>query len=86
VIVVVSELGQVLCGYDAELANFRESMNLGISQGIIFVPIRVLGSSALREDCLDALFAAQRRALLAGMLPSLTVESVGPVFLSVDVV
>jgi hypothetical protein len=35
---------------------------------------------------LDAFFAGQQRALLAGMPPSLTVESVGPVFLSVDVV
>jgi hypothetical protein len=70
-------------GYDAELANFRKSMNLGISQGIVFVPIRVLGSSALRKDCLDAFFTGQGRAFSARTLPSLAVESVGPIFLSV---
>jgi hypothetical protein len=61
-------------------------MNLRISQGIIFVPIRVPGSSALREDCLDAFFTGQRRAFSARTLPSLAVESVGPILLSVDVV
>jgi hypothetical protein len=61
-------------------------MNLGISQGIIFVPIRVLGSCVLGKDCLDALFAGQRRAFSARTLPPLAVESVGPIFLSVDVV
>jgi len=61
-------------------------MNLGISQGIVFVPIRVLDSSALRKDFLDAFLACQRRAFCARTLPSLAVKSVGPVFLSVDVV
>ena len=61
-------------------------MNLGISQRIVLVSIRVLGSSALREDCLDAFFTGQRRAFSARTLPFLAVESVGPIFLSVDVV
>jgi hypothetical protein len=35
---------------------------------------------------LDAFFTGQRRAFSARTLPFLAVESVGPIFLSVDVV
>ncbi len=85
-VAVVSQFGQVLRGCDAELANFRKRMNLRIPQGIIFVSVRVLGSCALRENRLDAFLAGQRRAFSARTLPSLAVESVGPIFLAVDVV
>ena len=85
-VAVVSQFGQVLRGCDAELANFRKRMNLRIPKGIIFVPVRVLGSCALRKDRLDAFLTSERRAFCARTLPPLAVESVGPVFLSVDVV
>ena len=85
-IAVVSKFGQVVRGYEAEFANFRESMNLRISQRILFVPLRVLGSCALGKDRLDAFLAGQRRTLSARTLPSVAVESVGPIFLAVDVV
>ncbi|MFY9802083.1 MAG: hypothetical protein WA211_04170 [Candidatus Acidiferrales bacterium] len=65
VIAVVSKFGQVARGYDAELANFRESMNLRISQRILFVSVRVLGSCALRKDRFDAFLASERRAFSA---------------------
>ena len=83
-VAVVSELGQVVRSYDAELASFRERMNLGIPQRIVFVPVRVLASCTLRKDSFDAFLASQRRAFCARVLPLLAVELVGPVFLSVD--
>jgi len=85
-VAVVSELGQVVRSYDAELASFRERMNLGIPQRIVFVPVRVLASCTLRKNSFDAFLASQRRAFCARALPLLAVELVGPVFLSVDVV
>jgi hypothetical protein len=85
-VAVVSQFGEVLRGCNAELANFRKGMNLRIPKGIIFVPVCVPRSCALSENRLDAFLAGQREAFFPRTLSSLTVESVGPIFLAVDVV
>src|SRR5260370_15190166 len=84
-VAVVGKLGQVVHPHDAELANFSECVNLGIPQGIFFVPVRVFGSASLRKNRFDPLLAPQGPSVSVTTFPALPGKAGRPVLLPPDI-
>src|SRR6266852_3077316 len=84
-VAVVSEFGQFVLGYNTELPDLGERVNLGIPQRIRLIAVCVVGSYPLLKNFPHTFFTWHRRAFPARTLWCLTSESVATLFFSVDV-